>query len=104
MRSLKYLKCFVLICLLMFSFSIIAQQHPNVIVIYSDDQGAIDLNCYGSKDLETPNIDQLARSGTMFTNFYASPVCSPSRASLLTGLNPQRAGLPGNASELNDGL
>ena len=104
MRSLKYLKCFVLICLLMFSFSIIAQQHPNVIVIYSDDQGAIDLNCYGSKDLETPNIDQLARSGTMFTNFYASPVCSPSRASLLTGLNPQRAGLPGNASELNDAV
>ncbi len=104
MRSLKYLKCFVLICLLMFSFSIIAQQRPNVIVIYSDDQGAIDLNCYGSKDLETPNIDQLARSGTMFTNFYASPVCSPSRASLLTGLNPQRAGLPGNASELNDAV
>ena len=104
MRSLKYLKCFVLICLLMFSFSIIAQQRPNVIVIYSDDQGAIDLNCYGAKDLETPNIDQLARSGTMFTNFYASPVCSPSRASLLTGLNPQRAGLPGNASELNDAV
>jgi len=90
--------------MLMLTFSSIAQQRPNVIVIYSDDQGAIDLNCYGAKDLETPNIDQLARSGTMFTNFYASPVCSPSRASLLTGLNPQRAGLPGNASELNDAV
>ena len=78
-----------------------AQERPNVIVIYSDDQGAIDLNCYGSKDLETPNIDKLAKSGIRFTQFYASPVCSPSRASLLTGLNPQRAGLPGNASELN---
>ncbi|MCF8214050.1 MAG: sulfatase-like hydrolase/transferase [Chitinophagaceae bacterium] len=89
---------------MMCTFSSMAQQRPNVIVIYSDDQGAIDLNCYGSKDLETPNIDKLARSGTMFTNFYASPVCSPSRASLLTGLNPQRAGLPGNASELNDAV
>jgi arylsulfatase A-like enzyme len=99
MRSL-----IVLMGMMMCTFSSMAQQRPNVIVIYSDDQGAIDLNCYGSKDLETPNIDQLARSGTMFTNFYASPVCSPSRASLLTGLNPQRAGLPGNASELNDAV
>jgi arylsulfatase A-like enzyme len=90
--------------MMMCTISSMAQKHPNVIVIYSDDQGAIDLNCYGSKDLETPNIDKLARSGTMFTNFYASPVCSPSRASLLTGLNPQRAGLPGNASELNDAV
>jgi arylsulfatase A-like enzyme len=99
MRSL-----IVLMGMMMCTFSSMSQQRPNVIVIYSDDQGAIDLNCYGSKDLETPNIDRLARSGTMFTNFYASPVCSPSRASLLTGLNPQRAGLPGNASELNDAV
>ena len=91
-------------CLFLGISSLMAQQKPNVIVIYSDDQGAIDLNCYGSKDLETPNIDRLAKSGTMFTQFYASPVCSPSRASLLTGLNPQRAGLPGNASESNDAV
>jgi arylsulfatase A len=79
-----------------------AQERPNVIVIYSDDQGAIDLNCYGSKDLVTPNIDKLANGGVRFTQFYASPVCSPSRASLLTGLNPQRAGVPGNAgADLN---
>lgn len=104
MQTLRFIKSCVVICMLMLRFSSIAQQRPNVIVIYSDDQGAIDLNCYGAKDLETPNIDQLARSGTMFTNFYASPVCSPSRASLLTGLNPQRAGLPGNASELNDAV
>ena len=74
-----------------------AQQRPNVIVIYSDDQGAVDLNCYGAKDLVTPNIDKLANSGVRFTQFYAAPVCSPSRASLLTGLTPQRAGTPGNA-------
>jgi len=104
MHSSREINFFVMMCMLMFTISSIAQQRPNVIVIYSDDQGAIDLNCYGAKDLETPNIDKLARSGTMFTNFYASPVCSPSRASLLTGLNPQRAGLIGNASELNDAV
>ncbi|WEK37793.1 MAG: sulfatase-like hydrolase/transferase [Candidatus Pseudobacter hemicellulosilyticus] len=72
---------------------------PNVILIYSDDQGAIDLNCYGSKDLYTPNLDGLAQRGVRFTQFYAaSPICSPSRASLLTGRYPQRAGLPDMAS------
>lgn len=76
-----------------------AQQRPNVIIIYSDDQGAIDLNCYGAKDLVTPNIDHFAKTGIRFTQFYAAPVCSPSRASLLTGMTAQRAGLPGNAGE-----
>lgn len=75
-----------------------SQQRPNVIVIYSDDQGYADLNCYGSKDLMTPHLDCLAREGVRFTNFYAAaPICSPSRASLLTGRYPQRAGLTGNA-------
>lgn len=72
---------------------------PNVLLIYSDDQGASDLNCYGSKDLFTPNLDGLAASGIRFTQFYAAaPVCSPSRAALLTGRVPQRAGLADNAS------
>ena len=71
---------------------------PNVILIYSDDQGSIDLNIYGAKDLYTPNLDKLARNGVRFSQFYAaSAVCSPSRASLLTGRYPQRAGLVGNA-------
>ena len=75
-----------------------AGKPPNVIIIYSDDQGYADLNIYGSKDLATPNLDRLARSGTRFTQFYAAaPICSPSRASLLTGRYPQRAGLAGNA-------
>lgn len=101
MFKLSFAKFIGFAFLMITPFLIFAQQRPNVIIIYSDDQGAIDLNCYGSNDLETPNIDKLAGSGVMFTQFYASPVCSPSRASLLTGLNPQRAGLPGNASELN---
>ena len=76
-----------------------ALSHPNVIIIVTDDQGAGDAGCYGAKDLETPNIDALAARGVRFTQFYAAaPVCSPSRAGLLTGKYPLRAGLTGNAS------
>lgn len=72
-------------------------KRPNVIVILLDDQGSIDVNCYGAKDLATPNLDRLAERGTRFTQFYVgAPVCSPSRAALLTGRYPQRAGVPGN--------
>lgn len=74
-------------------------EKPNVIIIYTDDQGYEDLNIYGSKDLLTPSMDSLATSGVRFTQFYAAaPVCSPSRASLLTGRYPQRAKFAGNAS------
>jgi arylsulfatase A len=72
---------------------------PNVILIYTDDQGSIDAGVYGAKDIETPNIDTLAAEGVRFTQFYApSPVCSPSRAGLLTGKYPLHAGVPGNCS------
>ncbi len=75
------------------------EKKPNVLLIYSDDQGSIDLNCYGAEDLFTPNLDQLAQDGIRFTQFYAgSSVCSPSRAALMTGMSPQAAGLPGNTS------
>jgi arylsulfatase A-like enzyme len=72
---------------------------PNVVIIVTDDQGAMDAGCYGAKDLLTPSIDSLAARGVRFTQFYAAaPVCSPSRAGLLTGRYPLRAGLIGNAS------
>lgn len=72
---------------------------PNVIVIFADDQGTLDLNCYGSTDLVTPYMDSLAGRGVRFTQFYAAaPVCSPSRAGLLTGRYPVHAGVPGNVS------
>jgi len=75
------------------------KRKPNVVLILLDDQGSIDLNCYGAKDLHTPNLDRLAKRGTRFTQFYVgAPVCSPSRAALLTGRYPQRAELVGNAS------
>ncbi len=77
--------------------TVLAQSKPNVIVILADDLGTIDLNCYGSDDLATPNLDRLASNGVRFTQFYAvAPVCSPSRAGLLTGKSNLGAGLPGN--------
>lgn len=76
---------------------------PNVVIFFTDDQGAIDLNCFGSKDLCTPNIDSLAAKGVMFTHFYAnSSVSSPSRASLMTGRYPQMAGIDRVVSSLPD--
>ncbi len=79
-------------------------RRPNVLLIYTDDQGTIDANCFGAKDLITPNIDALAAAGVKFTQFYsAAPVCSPSRAALMTGRYPQRAGLATNASSARGG-
>ncbi len=70
------------------------QQPPNIVIIYADDMGYGDLHVYGS-DLSTPNIDKLAGEGVRFTNWTsANPVCSPSRASLLTGRYPTRVGVP----------
>jgi len=62
---------------------------PNVILILLDDMGQRDLSCYGSTFYETPNIDALAEEGMQFTNAYAAcPVCSPSRASIMSGKYP----------------
>ncbi|MBQ6421799.1 MAG: sulfatase-like hydrolase/transferase [Clostridia bacterium] len=67
---------------------------PNVIIILTDDQGYGDLGCMGAADLKTPNLDALAGNGARFTSMYAaSPVCSPSRAALLTGRYPGNAGV-----------
>ncbi len=69
---------------------------PNLIVIMTDDMGYGDAGCYGGKAFPTPNIDQLAKEGLRFTDFHSScPVCSPTRAGLLTGRYQQRAGIPG---------
>jgi arylsulfatase A len=68
---------------------------PNIIIIVADDLGYGDLGCYGSKLIATPQIDRMAREGVRFTDAYAAaPFCSPSRAALLTGRLPARAGLP----------
>jgi arylsulfatase A-like enzyme len=69
---------------------------PNILMILVDDLGYGDLSSYGAKDMQTPNIDMLMESGMRFDNFYANcPVCSPTRASLLTGRYPDLVGVPG---------
>ena len=69
---------------------------PNIVVILVDDLGYGDLSSYGAKDLKTPHIDNLVAAGMRFDNFYANcPVCSPTRASLLTGRYPDLVGVPG---------
>lgn len=71
-----------------------AADKPNFIIIFTDDQGYGDLGCFGSKTIKTPHIDRLAKEGRRFTNFMvASPVCTPSRAALLTGCYPKRVGM-----------
>ena len=71
---------------------------PNVVVILVDDLGFADIGPYGS-EIATPHLDRLARDGVSFTNYHTTPLCSPSRAALLTGLNPHKAGFafPANA-------
>jgi len=72
----------------------IAHAKPNIIFILADDLGQRDLGCYGSSFYETPNLDRLAKDGALFTDAYAAcPVCSPTRASLMTGQWPQRLGI-----------
>src|SRR4051812_44173730 len=88
----------ILAGVLAFAVSTASAARPNVIVILTDDQGTVDLGIAGAMDLHTPNLDALARRGVRFTQFYAAaPVCSPSRAGLLTGRHPVRAGMPTNA-------
>ncbi|HYK91259.1 MAG TPA: sulfatase-like hydrolase/transferase [Acidobacteriota bacterium] len=71
-------------------------ERPNFLIFLTDDQGYGDVGCYGATDFRTPNMDSLAAAGARFTNWYSNaPVCSASRASLLTGRYPHRAGAPG---------
>src|SRR4051794_38917123 len=67
---------------------------PNVVVVVLDDTGFAQLGCFGS-DIDTPHMDALAADGLQFTNFHVTPLCSPTRAALLTGRSPHRAGMRG---------
>ena len=69
-------------------------KRPNILCVLTDDQGAWAMRCAGNTDIYTPNLDRLAKQGTRFDNFFcASPVCSPARASILTGRIPSRHGV-----------
>ena len=76
-----------------FSVATAAPARPNVVVIITDDQGYGDLGVHGNPDLQTPNLDRLAKESARLSNFYVSPVCSPTRASLLTGRYNYRTGV-----------
>lgn len=70
-----------------------SETRPNILILFTDDQGTLDLNCYGATDLNTPHMDSLAETGVRFTKAYAHTVCCPSRAALLTGRHPNRGGV-----------
>ena len=76
---------------------------PNILIIFTDDLGYGDLSIQGATDMRTPNIDNIAKQGMIFKQFYAnSPVCSPSRASLLTGKYPDMVGVPGVVRQVEE--
>lgn len=91
----------VLLVLMGTTASARAAEKPNILIIFTDDQGYGDMGCYGSTLNKTPRLDQLAIEGTRFTSFYSQTVCGPSRSALLTGRHPIRSkgwGMP--ASEI----
>src|SRR5205823_7147595 len=84
----------ILLCAAAFSADPVAR--PNIILLFTDDQGYGDVGCFGAKSFQTPNLDRMAAQGTRFTSFYvAQPVCTASRAALMTGCYSNRVGLFG---------
>ncbi len=91
---MPHMKRISFLCFLFLSLTAYAAKKPNVVFIFVDDQGYYDLSCYGASEVKTPRIDQLATEGIRFTDYYsAAPICSPSRAGLLTGCYPTRIGM-----------
>src|SRR5271154_6237291 len=84
----------VTLCLATFPPSVLAlgKKKPNIVVILADDLGYADLGCYGG-EIQTRNLDKLAKNGLRFTNFFNTARCCPSRAALLTGLYSHQAGV-----------
>lgn len=100
--QLKSINGMLVVAIMMFVFSSCqnkkkpsTNKSPNIVLIFTDDQGYADLGCFGSATISTPNIDKLAKNGMKFTDFHvSSSTCTPSRASLLTGSYPDRVSLP----------
>ncbi len=94
MNRLEFLLAIAMMSALPTTGKTAGQRPPNFIVIFTDDQGYQDIGCFGSPDIATPNLDRMAAEGMRFTDFYvAAPVCTPSRAALLTGKYPKRLGM-----------
>lgn len=79
-----------------------ADQAPNVLLVVVDDMGFSDLGAFGASDIETPNLDAIAREGVRFSDFQVMPACSLTRAAMLTGADPQQVGFGSLAEELSD--
>ena len=86
--TLYFLLSCINTCIVTKAFS---ENRPNIVIVFTDDQGYADLGCYGNKRNRTPRLDALAKEGTRFTSFYSQTVCGPSRSALLTGRQPIRS-------------
>lgn len=101
-RSLLIVMLAVTVSMILFSRSLVAAEssRPNIVLILADDLGWGDLGCYGHGRLKTPNLDRLARQGTLFTQFYVNAsVCSPSRCAFMTGQYPARHRIHGHYAD-----
>ena len=103
-RAVQNTSLIILLFLFAFAYSAWSQRSkkagaPNIIVILADDLGFSDIGCYGG-EVQTPNLDRLARNGLRFSQFYNGARCCPSRASLLTGQYPHKVGLDKNGQNL----
>ena len=101
MKYSEWLRVIVgtLLFISMGDFPTVASDQPNVVMIFTDDQGYSDVGCFGAEGFETPNLDRMATEGMKFTDFYvAQAVCGASRAALLTGCYPNRIGMLGAPS------
>ena len=93
-RLLKTITTALLVAVVSMQAVMAGQAEPNIVIIINDDMGYADIGCFGAPNIKTPRIDQMAKEGRRFTNFYmAASVCSPSRAALMTGSYPQRVGV-----------
>ena len=90
------MRSFLAILILALNISVKAQSNPNIVIIFTDDQGYADVGCFGAEEYKTPNLDKMASEGIRFTDFYvAQAVCGASRAALLTGCYPNRINMLG---------
>jgi arylsulfatase A-like enzyme len=88
-RKRKFVQALLILVFAVSSYA--ASDKPNILIIFTDDQGYADLGCYGSEKHKTPRLNQLASEGTRFTSFYSQNVCGPARSALLTGRYPIRS-------------
>ena len=84
---------FFSVIILLMSSSVMASYKPNIIVMVADDLGWADVGFHGNQVIETPSLDRIAAEGAQLNRFYTTPICSPTRAALMTGRDPIRLGV-----------